>query len=49
MRLVKGIIYTDKMCFKPVGITIEEDRIEKIERYEAGELTGEQAETYILL
>ena len=48
MRLIKGMIYTDKMCFEPGGITIEEDRIEKIERYEAGELTGEQAETYIL-
>ena len=48
MRLVKGMIYTDKMCFEPGGITIEEDRIEKIERYEAGELTEEQAETYIL-
>lgn len=39
MRLIKGMIYTEKMCFEPGGLTIEGDRIKKIERYGEETLT----------
>lgn len=48
MRLIKGMIYTEKMCFEPGGLTIEGDRIKKIERYGEETLTERERETYVL-
>lgn len=48
MRTIRGMVYTDKMCFEPGGITIEGDSIEKIERLGDGQLTKEEAGRYIL-
>ncbi len=48
MRLIKGMIYTDRMCFEPGGLFVEEDHIEKIERYEESTLTEKERETYVL-
>ena len=47
MRLVKGMIYTDKMCFEPGSLTIEGDRIGKIGRCEEEMLTEKERETYV--
>lgn len=48
MRTIKGMIYTDKMCFEPGEVTVVEDVIEKIELCDAGQLTEEEAGRYIL-
>lgn len=48
MRTIKGMIYTEKMCFEPGKITIAEDRIGQIELLGQGELTEEEAGRYIL-
>ncbi|MDE7246595.1 MAG: N-acetylglucosamine-6-phosphate deacetylase [Lachnospiraceae bacterium] len=48
MRSVRGMIYTDRMCFEPGEITIEGDRIEKIELCKAEELTESEAGKHIL-
>ena len=47
MRSVRGMIYTDKMCFEPGEIVIEGDRIEKIELCKVEELTETEAEKHI--
>ncbi len=48
MRIVRGMVYTDKMCFEPGAITIEKDRIGKMECFPEEELTTEEKGTYIL-
>lgn len=48
MRSIKGMIYTDKMCFEPGKITIKNDRIEQIQLCRAEELAEAEAENYIL-
>lgn len=48
MRTIKGMIYTERMCFEPGKITIAEDRIGQIELLGQGELTEEEAGRYIL-
>lgn len=48
MRTIKGMIYTDKLCFEPGEITVSGDTIEKIVICEAGQLTGGETEQYIL-
>jgi len=48
MQKIKGMIYTDKMCFEPGELTIDGDKIDKITLCEAQALTGEEAETYLL-
>lgn len=48
MRTIRGLIYTDKMCFEPGEITITGDSIEKVECFEDDQLTEEEAGCYIL-
>lgn len=47
MRSIKGMIYTDQMCFSPGEIVIEADRIEKTEICKAEELTEKEKDRYI--
>lgn len=48
MRTIRGMVYTDRMCFEPGEVVIEGERIEKVERCEAGALTEQEANTHIL-
>lgn len=48
MRFIKGMIYTDRMCFEPGSLAIEGERIERIESCEKEALTEKERETYIL-
>lgn len=48
MRTIRGMVYTDRMCFEPGEIVIEGERIGKVERCEAGVLTEQEANTHIL-
>ena len=48
MRTIRGMIYTDKMCFEPGVITIGGDSIEKIEYFGEDQLTKEEGGRYIL-
>lgn len=48
MRKIRGMVYTDGMCFEPGEVVIEGERIEKVERCEAGALTEQEAQTHIL-
>ncbi|MDE6603007.1 MAG: N-acetylglucosamine-6-phosphate deacetylase [Lachnospiraceae bacterium] len=48
MRTIRGMVYTDRMCFEPGEVVIEGERIEKVERCEAGVLTGQEAQTHVL-
>lgn len=48
MRLIRGMVYTDRMRFEPGEVTIEEERIERMECCDAETLTEEEAQTYIL-
>lgn len=48
MRVIRGMVYTDRMCFEPGEVVIEGERIEKVERCEAGALTEQEAQTHIL-
>lgn len=48
MRSIRGMIYTDKMCFESGEVSIEGDRIEKIELCGEQELAEAEAGTYIL-
>lgn len=48
MRIIRGMVYTEKMCFEPGEVAIEGERIERVERCEAGALTEKEAQTYIL-
>lgn len=48
MQTIRGLIYTDKMCFEPGEINITGDSIEKIECFEKNQLTEEEAGRYIL-
>lgn len=48
MRQIKGMIYTDRMCFEPGSLTVEGDRIERIERCGREALTEKERETYVL-
>lgn len=48
MRTIRGMIYTDKMCFEPGEITITGDTIEKIECFGDDRLTAEEAGCYIM-
>lgn len=48
MRIIRGMVYTDRMCFEPGEIAIEGERIERVERCEDSALTEKEAQTYIL-
>lgn len=48
MRQIRGMIYTDRMCFEPGILTIEGDRIEKIDNCGEDALTEKERETYVL-
>lgn len=48
MRKIRGMVYTDRMCFEPGEVVIEEERIERVEGCEAGALTEKETQTYIL-
>lgn len=48
MRIIRGMVYTEKMCFEPGEVAIEGERIERVERCEAGALTEKEAQTYVL-
>ena len=48
MRIIRGMVYTDRMCFEPGEIAIEGERIERVERCEDSTLTEKEAQTYIL-
>lgn len=48
MRIIKGMIYTDKMRFEAGEIAIEGSLIDRITLCAKSELTPEEAETYLL-
>ena len=48
MRVIRGMVYTDRMCFEPGEIVIEGERITKVERCEGSALTEQEAKTHIL-
>ena len=48
MRSIRGMIYTDKMCFESGEVSIKGDRIEKIELCREEELTEAETGRYIL-
>lgn len=48
MRVLRGMVYTDGMCFEPGEITVEGERIEKVEKVGADVLSEKEAQTYIL-
>ncbi len=48
MRTIRGMIYTDKMCFEPGEITITDDVIDKTGCLGEDQLTREEAECYIM-
>lgn len=48
MRIIRGMVYTDRMCFEPGGIAIEGERIARVERCRADDLTQKEAQTHIL-
>lgn len=47
MRQIRGMIYTDRMCFEPGEITIEGEKIGNLELCGAETLTEEEADRYI--
>ncbi len=47
MRQIRGMIYTDRMCFEPGTVAIEKERIEKMEMCRAEELTKAERERYV--
>ena len=48
MRTIRGMIFTNKLMFEPGEITITEDTIKKMELCREDQLTGEEADCYIL-
>lgn len=48
MRTIRGMIYTERFCFEPGEITIEDDKIKKTELCREDTLTAQEAQTYIL-
>lgn len=48
MRTIRGMVYTERFCFEPGEITIEDDRIAKIEQRGTDGFTEKEAQTYIL-
>ncbi len=48
MRVLRGMVYTAGMCFEPGEVTIEGERIEKVEKGGADALSEKEAQTYIL-
>lgn len=48
MRVLRGMVYTDGMCFEPGEITVEGERIENVEKVGADVLSEKEAQTYIL-
>lgn len=48
MRIIRGMVYTDEMCFVPGEVVIDGERIENVARCEAGAFTEKEAQTYIL-
>lgn len=48
MRAIRGMIYTEKMRFEPGEITIEGDKIEKVELCRMEELTEAEAGSHLL-
>lgn len=48
MRIIRGMVYTDRMCFEPGEIAIAGERIENVARCAAGAFTEQEAQTYIL-
>ncbi len=48
MRVLRGMVYTDRMCFEPGEVVIDGEQIEKVEQCDAGALTEKETRTYIL-
>lgn len=48
MRVLRGMVYTDRMCFEPGEVVIDGEQIEKVEQCDAGALTEKETQTYIL-
>lgn len=48
MEQIKGILYTEKFQFEPGILTIENDRIQKVELCSLENLSKEEQETYLL-
>ncbi len=48
MRIIRGMVYTDRMCFEPGEVAIEGERIARVDRCEVSGLTEQEAKTYIL-
>lgn len=48
MRIIRGMVYTDGMCFEPGEVVIDGERIENVARCESDVLTEKEAQTYIL-
>lgn len=48
MRIIRGMVYTDKLCFEPGEVAIGEKLIEKITCFRAEQLTEEESARYIL-
>lgn len=48
MRIIRGMVYTDRMCFEPGEVVIDGERIENVARCESDVLTEKEAQTYIL-
>lgn len=48
MRIIRGMIYSDRLCFEPGEIAIEGERIASVEPCRADDLTQNEAQTHIL-
>lgn len=48
MRIIRGMVYTDRMCFEPGEVVIDGEWIENVARCESDVLTEKEAQTYIL-
>lgn len=48
MRIIRGMIYSDRLCFEPGEIAIEGERIASVEPCRADDLTQKEAQTHIL-
>lgn len=47
MRTIRGMVYTERMCFEPGEVVIEGERIEKVGRCEVSALTEQEAQLHI--
>lgn len=48
MRTIRGMVYTERFRFEPGELTIEEDKIKKVELCGEDALTEQEAQTYIM-